>query len=199
MNRPITLFSFILLGFIALSFSPINDQSLKIDTSYSKLIWTATKVAGSHTGGIQISNGTINFDGKAVKGGTLDIDMTSITCTDLTDPGYNSKLIGHLKSDDFFNVEKFKTSKFVIVSLKSLGGERFDITGNLTIKGITNSITFPATVKVTDNSIVTIGTAKIDRTKFDIKYHSGSFFENLGDKAIKDVFDLELNVIVPRR
>jgi polyisoprenoid-binding protein YceI len=180
---------------VLLSFSKQAATTYKVDAKASKITWTATKVTGSHTGNVNFSSGSFVFDGTNLSAGKFDFDMTSISCTDLTDKNYNGKLVGHLNSDDFFSTEKNKTASFQVTKTKKIEGERFDVTGNLTIKGITNEVTFPATIKVTGETIITVGTIKVDRTKFDIKYGSGSFFENLGDKAINDNFDLQISVI----
>ena len=126
--------------------------------------------------------------------------MNSITCTDLTDKTYNDKLIGHLKSDDFFGTAKHPTAKFEITKVTLKEGVNYDVTGKLTIKGITNEITFPALIKQTETAakIVTVATIKVNRTKFDIKYGSASFFESIGDKAINDEFDLTISVIASK-
>src|SRR5690606_22867425 len=123
--------------------------------------------------------------------------MTSIIVEDLKDPEYNGKLVGHLKSDDFFSVDKFPVATFKITSVKptnkNLGTH--EVTGNLTIKGITHAVKFPATIEFKDGLATAKGKLKVDRTKYNIRYGSGKFFENLGDKMIDDNFEIELNVI----
>ena len=176
------------------------DKTLKVNTAASKLIWNAKKVTGEHTGNINISNGNLLVAKNQLVGGTFDIDMNSITATDITDAGYNEKFIGHMKSDDFFSTAKFAKSTFKITSLAPIKGAKageanYNVTGDLTIKGITNKVTFPATVKVEGNKATAQGTAVVDRTKYDIKYGSKSFFESIGDKAINDDFTLNFNVV----
>jgi polyisoprenoid-binding protein YceI len=121
--------------------------------------------------------------------------MNTITCTDLTDATYNAKLLGHLKSEDFFNVEKYAQSKFVIKSVKEVKSGEVLIKGNLTIKGITHEIEFPAKVKNDGKQITTTAKITVDRSKYDIRYGSKSFFEGLGDKMIYDEFDLNLKLV----
>lgn len=168
--------------------------SYKVDAEHSKLTWLAKKITGQHSGTINVSTGSLNVDNNVLKGGSFDLDTKSIAVTDITDKESNAKLLGHLRSDDFFAVEKFDKAKFVITSATAKGGGLYDVKGNLTIKGITNEVSFPANVKI-DNSKLT-ATAKIivDRTKYGIKYASKSFFENLGDKTIYD--DFELNILL---
>ena len=121
--------------------------------------------------------------------------MTSIVCKDLKDAEYNGKLVGHLKNDDFFATDKFPKANFVLKSAKSTGVDTYDISGDLTIKGITKPVTFPATVKVTGKALTAVAKITVDRTLYDIKYGSGSFFDNLGDKAINNDFTLDVNMV----
>ncbi|MFN3269431.1 MAG: YceI family protein, partial [Candidatus Kapaibacteriota bacterium] len=138
-------------------------------------------------------------DGNKITSGEFEVDMTSIRNEDLKDKDLNAKLVGHLKSDDFFSVAKFPTAKFVITHSTPLkaskaGEPNIAITGKMTIKGITQTISFPATIKADGNKITAKATLELDRTKFDVRYGSGSFFDNLGDNVIYDNFTLELNL-----
>ncbi|MFD2574482.1 YceI family protein [Spirosoma soli] len=170
----------------------------KVDTQKSVLNWNGKKVTGEHSGTVKLGDGSLTVDGNKLTGGTFTFDMNSITCTDLTDAGYNAKFIGHMKSEDFFNTAKFPTSTFKITKVTPKGGNAYDITGNMTIKGITNAVTFPATVKMNGNSIEADGKATLDRTKYDIRYGSKSFFENIGDKAIYDDFTVEIKLVASK-
>ncbi|MES2457100.1 MAG: YceI family protein [Bacteroidota bacterium] len=164
----------------------------KVDEQNSKVTWLAKKVTGEHAGNVKVSAGSLILDNNALKGGSFQIDTRSISVTDLTDPEANGKLLGHLKSDDFFGVEKYPAANFVITSVKSTGAGKYDVTGKLTIKGITNPVTFPAVVKTEGNKVQADAKITVDRTKYGIKFRSKNFFENLGDKTIAD--DFELNV-----
>jgi polyisoprenoid-binding protein YceI len=191
----LTIFAIAVIGLIS-SFKPdAKTSTYTVDTKSSKMIWKAEKVTGKHDGTIQLSSGKVMSDGKTITGGTFVIDMNTIKVVDITDAEYNAKLLGHLKSNDFFSVEEFKTSTFEITSTKKIEGERYQINGRLTIKEITNDVSFPATVKVTDKSIITVGTATVNRVKYGIKYGSGTVFTDIGDKAIMDDFQLEMNII----
>lgn len=172
-----------------------EEKTYSIDTKKTTTIWLGTKVTGKHSGNIRITNGKITSDGKKITGGTIEFDMTSITCEDITNKEYNDKLVSHLKSDDFFGVAKHPTSKFEITNVAFKSENNYNVTGKLTIKGITNEISFPALIKFDEMTIVTIANIIVDRTKFDIKYGSSTFFEKIGDKAIHDNFELNVNVV----
>ena len=143
-------------------------------------------------------HGNLAFDNGVLTGGSFDIDMKTITCTDMTGE-YADKLVGHLKSDDFFGVATYPTSKFVITKVVSRGkpGE-YKIIGNLTIKNKTKEIKFDANVKESGTTYVAEAAIKIDRTDFDVRYGSGSFFDSLGDKTIYDEFDLNVKVVTKK-
>lgn len=170
---------------VVLTTLSVTAQTKKIDASKSSINWLAKKVTGQHNGIVSLKEGSLAFKGKALTGGTFVVDMTTLTATDLTGE-YLGKLNGHLKSDDFFGVEKFPTATLVIkkVVLKSAG--IYSVTGDLTIKGKSNPITFDLAVAANTASTKFM----VNRTKYDIKYGSGSFFDNLGDKAIADEFEL---------
>jgi polyisoprenoid-binding protein YceI len=115
--------------------------------------------------------------------------------TSLKDGEGNAKLEGHLKSDDFFSTDKNPTAKFVTSKIESKGGDQYIVKGSLTVKGITNEIEFPATIQVSNGQINAKAKILVDRTKFDIKFRSGNFFQNLGDKAIEDNFELDVDLV----
>ncbi|MBO9730840.1 MAG: YceI family protein [Chitinophaga sp.] len=167
----------------------------QVDAKESKLNWTGKKVTGQHQGTINVADGKLEVDNNVLKGGTFSLDTRSILVTDIKDEGGNAKLLGHLKSEDFFAVEKFPTATFATTNVTSKGGGNYEVTGNLTIKGITNPVTFPATVIVAGNKLTAKAAIKVDRTKYNIKYGSKSFFEGIGDKAIYDDFDLDVVLV----
>jgi polyisoprenoid-binding protein YceI len=167
-------------------------ETYKVQPQLSTLGWTGKKVGGQHTGTINLKDGSMQVKGSQIAGGTFVADMASLKNTDLTDADYNAKLVGHLKSDDFFGVEKNPTATFVITSIKPLKG---DANGNnATIKGKTNPVSFPAKVGVKNGVAAATGTASIDRSKYDVKYGS-TLFGAAADKAIDDMFLLSFNVI----
>jgi len=165
-------------------------EKFNVDTKSSSVKWTGRKVTGSHTGTINIKSGELSFDGGKLNGGTFVIDMNSIACTDLSG-GMADKLVGHLKADDFFGTDKFATTTLVIKSATLVSGNQYDVNGDLTIKGITQPINFKATADTKSAS----AEIKVDRTKYGIKYGSGSFFDNLGDKAIDNDFVLNVSLV----
>lgn len=159
----------------------------------SKITWIGRKVGGSHNGSINLKEGALQMENGKIIGGRFVIDMTSITDEDLSGE-YKTKLEGHLKSDDFFGVEKYPTATFEITEAIPQGPGNYKITGNITIKGITKEIKFPA--KVTEDNGVYTATANltIDRSEYNVRYGSGSFFDDLGDKVIYDDFDLSVSI-----
>lgn len=179
----------IAVALVALVSFTVNAQTKKIDVAKSGIEWTGKKVTGQHNGTINLQSGALVFKGKVLKGGTFTVDMTTINTTDLSGKGKES-LDGHLKADDFFGVEKHKTATLVFTNISGKGKGLYTVTGDLTIKGITKPITFDITVK--GNTAST--SLKVDRTKYDIKYGSGSFFSDLGDKTINDEFELKVNL-----
>lgn len=176
-------------------------DTYKVDTKLSKIEWFAEKVTGKHTGTIIISSGDVN-NNHGQLGGKFTIDMTTINVTDLQGDK-KGKLEGHLNSEDFFNVSKFPVSTFEITSVVPktgvvAGEPNFLLSGKLTIKGITNAVSFPALIKFDGTQMLTKAEVKVDRSKFDIRYGSKSFFPNIGDKAISDEFILKLDIVAIR-
>jgi polyisoprenoid-binding protein YceI len=191
------LASTLILTAMSASQALAKTKSLTVDPATSSVKWTGKKVTGQHNGLITLKSGAVEVEKDTVKSGQFEFDMASIKVEDIKDAENNAKLTGHLKSDDFFGVNKFATSTFKITSVKALKGSKdgtHEITGDLTIKGITHPVTFPATVEVKGNKASAKGKVTVDRTKYDIKYGSGKFFDNLGDKMINDTFELELDL-----
>lgn len=169
----------------------------KLIPEQSKLDWTAKKVTGKHNGTINIISGELTEDKGVLTGGNFTVDFNTITVMDVEDPESNAKLTGHLKSDDFFSAEKFPNGKFVITSVAPLSdgsGNNYTIKGDLIIKGITKQITFPSKVNISENGITATADFNIDRTLWDIKYRSGKFFPDIGDKMIDDQFNIKITI-----
>ena len=173
---------------VVLSTLSVTAQTKKVDASVSSITWTGKKVTGQHEGSINLKDGTLVFKGKKLIGGTFNVDMNSIVVTDLKPGQGKEKLEGHLKADDFFGTNNFGTATLVFKKLIAKTPNLYTVTGDLTIKGITKPVTFD--LATTSNTATTNVT--IDRTKYDIKYGSGSFFDNLGDKAIHNDFNLAI-------
>lgn len=184
----------------AVANGPGGDKTTyTIDTQKSTVLWTGEKLTGEHKGTLDLKSGTVTMSGNEVAGTDLTIDMTSIVVTDIEDKTDNGKLVGHLKSDDFFSVAKNPTASFKATSFKAInradkGEANYTVTGELTIKGITNTISFPAMVEVKDGVLAANAKATFDRTKWNIKYSSASFFDSLGDRVIYDdvIFEFQL-------
>ncbi len=169
--------------------NPILDTKI-INTGESVVVWTGKKVTGQHTGTINVKSGSLDFENGILVGGKISMDMNSISCTDLGQGGAQ-KLEGHLKSDDFFGVPNHPTAELAITNVAAgKMGDSYDITADLTIKGITKSISFSAVLNNNEANAKMV----IDRTDFDVRYGSGSFFDDLGDKTIYDDFELEVKL-----
>jgi len=171
------------------------EKTLKVDPKASTINWGAKKVTGTHAGTVPLESGTLVIDNDKLKGGSFVADIKSLVVTDVTDKEMNGKLTNHLKSDDFFSVEKHPQAKLVISSVTPKGGNAYDVTGKLTIKGITQDVKFPATVTADAKKVTANAKVAIDRTKYDIKFRSTNFFENLGDKAIDNDFTLDVSLV----
>lgn len=165
-----------------------------VQNNLSSVEWVGQKITGSHQGTIMIKRGAINVEDGKLVGGAIEIDMNTISVTDIKNEEQNAKLKGHLVSDDFFGVANHPSSKFVIKNVEETGAEQYMITGMIEIKGVQEGIQFPAVVKMEGENLVVIGEVEIDRTKFGIKYGSGSFFDNLGDRAIYDNFAIKFKL-----
>ena len=177
----------------ALIFSALTLQSFtssdNVKVKNSSIEWKGEKVVGSHEGTITLKSSELIFKNNTLKGGSFVIDMTTIACTDLTGE-YKAKLEVHLKSDDFFSVSNFPTSKLVITKASKSSKDSYKVSAKLTVKGITKNIDFVAQIKGNKLS----ATILVDRTRFNVKYGSGSFFQNLGDNMIYDVFEIKVNL-----
>ncbi|WP_143961230.1 YceI family protein [Litoribacter populi] len=201
----ITKYLFAVLAIVAITSNEVVAQevaskTLPVDIHSSSMVWTGKKIGGEHTGKISLTSGSLQVEGNKLVGGAFEIDMNTITNTDLTDAEYNAKLVGHLKSDDFFGVEKhpkakFKVTKATLIAGAKAGANNYRIDGALTIKGKTENISFPATVLISGNSTEAVATIAVDRSKFDVRYGSPSFFADLGDKAINNEFLIDMKLV----
>lgn len=165
-----------------------QKTNYKVNTETSTIKWNAKKIVGGHVGTINLQDGTLQTDKGKISGGGFTIDMNSMACTDAP------KLTGHLKNEDFFNVPTYPTAKFVISKVDNSKGNPI-ITGNLTIKNKTKSISFPAKVSTTADGLFAEATGvKVNRLDFDIQYRSASIFSDLGNRAIEDEFTLDIQI-----
>jgi polyisoprenoid-binding protein YceI len=168
----------------------------KANTEKSMIEWKGFKPTGSHNGTIAITEGRVNVNAGTIESGSFAMDMNSIIVTDIPveDEG-NGKLVGHLKHSDFFDVETYPSAKFEVTAIENAEGKTF-LSGNLTLKDATNNISFPVTTEMSgDVMTLTSDTFTIDRSKWNIKHGSKSFFDNLGDKFINDEIELKVTLV----
>jgi polyisoprenoid-binding protein YceI len=208
-----TLFIAIASGLLAFSCGNSGQEAENVDVTKpvevigaqnfsltsGELKWIGKKVTGEHFGTVAITEGMLQANAGALTGGNFTIDMSSIKVEDITDAQENGKLVGHLKSPDFFAVDSHKVADFVITAVESLPvadaeGNTHNISGNLTIKGITKGIKFPAMVQMDSAAVKAKAKFDIDRTLWNIQYGSGKFFKGLGNKMINDNITLNINL-----
>ena len=179
-----------MMAALVFSLSAFGQKDQKINVITSQIPWEVKKVIGAHNGTVQFKSGSVTTNKGKLTGGSFVVDMTSITVKDLEAGKGKEKLEGHLKSDDFFGTDKFGESSLVFKNVKETGSNSYKVMADLTIKGKTHPVEFDATF----NGKEGMATVTIDRTLYDIKYGSGSFFDNLGDKAIDNDFTLNITV-----
>ena len=184
--KTIKILTLFLFAFTCLAFT--KNTTKKVDVEKSVVKWVGYKLTGQHEGTISIKEGELNFENKVLTGGTFTMDMGSINTTDL-EGGSKNRLDGHLKDEDFFDVDKYKTAAMVFKEIKP-SDKDYSIKADLTIKGITNEILFNMSVSETSAT----ANLKIDRTQFNITYKSATFTNILKDKAIYDEFDLSVRL-----
>jgi polyisoprenoid-binding protein YceI len=161
----------------------------------SNVNWTGKKVLGLHTGSIDIADGHIVIKDNQLIGGEIQIDMTSIVITDIEDKKTNQDFLDHLLSPDFFSVDQHKTAKLLITGSTKTDNGKFNVSGNLTIKDISHPISFTSTMEIFTDYLHSTGEIIIDRTLYNIRYGSGKFITNLGDKLIYDDFVLQFKLV----
>lgn len=192
MKVNILVLLFVLLG---LSGQAQKKEEFVVNAGQSSVKWTGKKIVGGNTEGtISLQSGKMVLEGVKLVGGEFVLNTNTIASSSAP-----SRLISHLKNEDFFDVEKYPTAKFVITNVKSENGKSM-ITGNMTIKGVTKSIIFPATISSNKNTIEAKASGvKVDRTQYGIQYNSGSIFTSLGDKAIEDHFVLDISIVAEKK
>ena len=177
----------LIIFFLLINFE-LFSQDYGIDLERSKIKWTGKEITtSSHYGTLKFIDGEINIQQEAVTGKVI-VDMESLSVDDLTG-GSKARLEGHLRSDDFFSVSSHKSSTIEVKSSKKIGDD-FDVDGVLTIKGISHPISFILSV---DDKLAR-SKLTFDRSMYDVRFRSGTFFENLGDKLILDDIELEVEL-----
>ncbi len=175
----------------------VAQKKYVADSKATAINWRGSKIIGTeHVGTIGLQSGWLSIDGGAITGGEFVIDMKSISDIDLKDEKMRSKLEGHLKSDDFFGVEKYPVSKLVITESGKFSGGDAAVKGNLTLKGATHPVEFFATESKAGDVITYTATITFDRSLYDVRFGSGKFFSNLGDNAIHDEIKLEVKLVL---
>ncbi len=187
-------------SFLLVAFGPAATK-LSVDTSQSSIQWTGKKVTGQHEGSVQLKSGELMLEGNQLVGGTFVADMNTIEITDLKGK-MKSKLLGHLQSDDFFSISDFGTATFTLTKVtpasKNDQGYTHSLKGKMEIKGMTQELTFMAKVEMGKDMVTATADLAVDRTQHNIRYGSGSFFDNLGDQTIDDDFLLTVSITAKR-
>jgi len=194
MKKILFLITLSIFTFYAVATNPHTDH-VRVDIHKSTVKWKGSKITEGHEGFIQIQRGVLMINHGTLVGGEISFNMKSITNSDIESEKYKAKLEGHLKSDDFFDVEKHPLSTISITKATKTEGNNYSIVADLTIKGITHSITFDAEVNIQRIAFFAKAKIRIDRTKWDIKYKSGNFFKDLGDKAILDEIEFDISLL----
>jgi len=194
------LTALVLIPTVAFAANKQAEKQVSIDTQASKVNWKGSKlfVSDAHHGTVSLSGGNLTMSGDKITGGEFTIDMTSIKDEDLTDAGYNKKLVGHLNSPDFFDTAQFKDAKYVITKATASKNGEYTFDGNLTIHGVTQPQQMKAIVKKEGGAWVATGQLSFDRTKFNVKYSSQTAFPDLvkkgKDKIIGDQIDIDYTI-----
>ncbi len=192
---------------LAVKAKTAKNDTLKVNTTSSVIEWEGSKPLGKHNGTLKLKNGYLVVKGKNISAGSFTIDLNTLTDLDLSDDKTNKMLIGHLKSPDFFNVEKFPVSYFKVTKVSPYTGKALadglkpthQISGLLTIKDKTRAVTFAANITFEKNKLTASApTFTIDRTDFDLRYGSKKFFDNLKDKSINDEIVLKISLVAAK-
>jgi polyisoprenoid-binding protein YceI len=176
---------------------PVNG-AFRLDVEKSIIRWTGANLSNSHTGTLRFIYGVFRLRQGLLEGARFTIDMKSLACDDIKDAEINQVLIQHLASDDFFDVVKYPIAKFQLSAAEALppgtaDSPNYKLTGRLTLKGVTDQVTFPAIVGQPDfETIAAQAHLDFDRTRWDVQYGSGKFFAFLGKHLVNDLVHLHL-------
>jgi polyisoprenoid-binding protein YceI len=166
------------------------DNIYNIDNTQSQITWTGREVStSSHYGTLDFVSGNFEISNGAIVNGEFIVDMTSINNQDMEGDS-KARLEGHLKSDDFFSVESYPTASISINSSELISDGKWNVSADLSIKGFTHPVNFEMISSEDGWSANLV----FDRSKYDVRFRSGSFFENLGDKLIYDDIELSINL-----
>ncbi|TJZ53801.1 YceI family protein [Sphingobacterium olei] len=175
-----------------------DEKYLMINTEESVVTWKGSNLNGinTQTGYVYISKGELMIENRQLMGGAVEVDMNTI---EDKNHGSDNKLVNHLKDADFFNVKKFPFSAISITRVTPVNGGNKKVTANLTIKGITHSVTFPIKIEVMDGTVKANAKLVIDRTKWDVRYKSAKFYDNLANQTMSDSIEFHIKIIAKNR
>lgn len=189
----------VVLTFALFSFQGTED-SYVVSPTQSNVHWKAKKTTGEHEGDVKVKFGKLKMNGETPLRAEFVVDMTTITVTDIKDADMNAKLLGHLKSDDFFSVDKFPTSIITIKKFEKGVGTVYTATADLEIKGKKNEVTFPVKLaKTTSGDVTAIADITIDRTKWGIVYNSKTILGAAADKFIYDDVNFNVSLVLGKQ
>ncbi|HYG20630.1 MAG TPA: YceI family protein [Ohtaekwangia sp.] len=171
----------------------MKNETFSILGTQSTIEWVGRKVTGPHYGTIAVKEGKLRLRNGKLADGRIVVDTTSISILDITDPTYKAQFGAHLASDDFFSSQNFPEAVLQIVSVDGR-----QVTGNLTIRGITHPVQFETDINEKDDVLSATARLVVDRTNYGIKFRSGNFFINLGDTLIHDNFELNVSLTAKR-
>lgn len=196
MNRKIILLLIISILIPSSENVEFNIQTYDIIKSKSTVRWKGSKSTGSyHDGNILVENGMVNISQNNILNGEIIINMNSITCTDIEDENSNQYLVEHLKNEDFFSVSEFPFASLKIISLEHKEKNNYLIKADLTIKNQTHPVEFIANIQINKEAALATGKINVDRSKYNIKYKSKTWYPDLGDRFINDIFELYFNLV----
>ena len=210
--RALFVAALLILGPGAQASAPETDSSrdntlgtrLEVNVKDSQVEWIGRKIIGQHNGTLQLGSGYLLVHEGKVLEGSFAVDMTTLTNLDLEDGSLKKTLENHLRSDDFFSIDKYPVSRFKIGKVTPIpaarpGEPNHIVEGVLQIKNIANRIEFPAYIDVREGQLSANAEIDVDRTRWDIRYGSGKFFQGLGDRLIRDHFTLKITLTAGNR
>lgn len=185
---------FLAVGLMLSSFSTSTTETFEAVIEASSISWAGSRPGKTHDGTLALSKGNLKIEDNNLVSGDFTIDMNSLQVSDIQPGKMNDRLVNHLKSGDFFDVENHQTASFEILGSQVMD-QQIKVTGNLTIKGITNEVAFLAKLSIENDVALLVSDAfTIDRTLWDVKYRSGKFFDNLKNKLIEDNIEIKVSV-----
>ncbi|HMO65084.1 MAG TPA: YceI family protein, partial [Verrucomicrobiota bacterium] len=167
----------------------------------SRVLWTGRNLLNKHTGAVPLTAGKLTFQQGWLAGGEFTLDLRGLTCTDIADPALNRVLLDHLHGDDFFDTGRFPVTWFIVRRAEPVpggtpGAPNVRVTGDLTLKAVTQSITFPAVAgRTPDGRAAVQAVLAIDRTRWQVRYGSGKLFHRLGRHLVNDLIEIEVRLV----